>query len=258
MPLVGLFPPRSEESLMSQSLMFQAPNRPENLLLAALPSEVYQRLLPHLQPVPLALGQIVHIPGEPIKHVYFPCQALISVVTILEDGSTIENNLVGREGMVGIQAFLGNDTMPHQAVIQVEDGGVRMLTTAFKTELSRKGALHDLLLRYVRFLLIETTQGAACHSTHPVQERLARWLLNVSDRLQSNELPLTQEFIAQMLGTRRAGVTVAAGVLQQAGMIRYRRGSITILDRESLEATTCECYQVIKTELDYLLNTEYR
>ena len=243
---------------MSQKLMFQAPKRPENLLLAALPSEEYQRLLPHLQPVALTLRQIVHIPDEPIEYVYFPCQALISVVTILKGGSTIENSLVGKEGMVGIQAFLGNDTMPYQAIVQIEDGGVRMPVAAFKAESSRKGALHELLLRYMRFLFIETTQGAACHSTHPVQERLARWLLNVSDRLQSNELPLTQEFIAQMLGTRRAGVTVAAGALQQAGMIRYRRGNITILDRENLEASTCECYHIIKTELEHLLDTEYR
>jgi CRP-like cAMP-binding protein len=243
---------------MPQNLMFQALKRPENFLLAALPSEEYQRLLPHLQPVSLAIRQIVHVPGEPIEYVYFPYQALISVVTILKDGSTIENSLVGQEGMVGIQAFLGNDTMPYQAIVQIEDGGVRMPVAAFKAELNQKGALHDLLLRYMRFLLIETTQGAACHSTHPVQERLARWLLNVSDRLQSNQLPLTQEIIAQMLGIRRAGVTVAAGTLQQAGMIRYRRGNITILDRESLEATTCECYQVIKTELNHLLNAEYR
>lgn len=243
---------------MPQNLGFQVLKRPENLLLAALPSEDFQRLLPQLQPVSLTLRQIIHIPGVPIEYVYFPYQALISVVTILGDGSTIENNLVGKEGMVGIQSFLGNDAMPFQAIVQIEDGGVRLPVAAFKAELSRKGALHDLLLRYMRFLFIETTQGAACHSTHPVQERLARWLLNVSDRLHSNELPLTQEIIAQMLGTRRAGVTVAAGVLQQAGMIRYRRGNITILDRESLEATTCECYQVIKTELDHLLNIEYR
>ncbi|GAB4440388.1 MAG: Crp/Fnr family transcriptional regulator [Cyanobacteria bacterium J069] len=213
--------------------------------------------MPHLEPVSLSLKTIVHRPGEPIEHVYFPHRALISLVTILEDGSTVENSLVGREGMVGIQAFLGNGTMPHQAIVQVPNGGVRMSLAAFKAEFNRNGPLHDLLLSYLRFLFIETAQGNACNSMHTVEERLARWLLNVSDRRQSNELPLTQEFIAQMLGIRRAGVTVAAGIFQQAGMIRYRRGNIVILDHESLKATTCECYQVIKTELDQLLGTEY-
>lgn len=229
----------------------------ENRLLAALPPEEYQRLLPHLEPVSLPLRKIIHTPGEPIDYVYFPHRALISLVTVLENGSTVENSLVGREGMVGIQAFLGNGVMPHQAIVQSPNGGVRMAVSAFRAEFNRNGPLHDLLLSYLRFLFIETAQGNACNSNHSVEERLARWLLTVSDRRQSNELPLTQEFIAQMLGIRRAGVTVAAGIFQQAGMIRYRRGHIVILNRESLQETTCECYHVIKTELDQLLGEEY-
>lgn len=227
-------------------------------MLAALPAEEYQRLLPHLEPVSLPLRQILHIPGEPIEYVYFPHQALISLVTILEDGSTIENCLVGKEGMLGVQSCLGDDTMPYQAIVQIADGGVRMLVAVFRAEFNRKETLHDLVLCYLRVLFIQFAQGTACNSTHTVEERLARWLLTVGDRLKSNELLLTQESIAQMLGTRRAGVTVAAGIFQQAGMIRYRRGHITILNRESLEATTCECYQVIKTALNRLLDTDYR
>jgi CRP-like cAMP-binding protein len=229
----------------------------ENRLLAALPPGAYHRLLPHLEPVSLSLKTVIHRPGELIEYVYFPYRSLISLVTILEDGSTVENSLVGREGMVGIQAILGNTPMPHQAIVQVPGGGVRMPVSVLKAEFDRNEDLHDLLLRYLRFLLIETAQGNACNSNHSVEERLARWLLNVSDRRQSAELPLTQEFIAQMLGIRRAGVTVAAGMFQQAGMIRYRRGNILILERESLQATTCECYHVIKAELERLLGVEY-
>lgn len=237
--------------------MLQALDRPANQLLAALPVEAYQRLLPHLELISLPLRKVVHQPNEAIEYVYFPNQALISLVTILEDGSTVENSLVGREGMIGIQVVLGNRTMPHQAIVQISNGGMRMPIAALMAEFNRKEALHDLLLRYLRFLLIDVSQGNCCNSIHSIEERFARWLLTVSDRLQSNELPLTQEFIAQMLGTRRASVTVAAGMLQQAGMIRYRRGQITILNRENLEATTCECYQVLKAEYDQLLSAEY-
>jgi CRP-like cAMP-binding protein len=232
--------------------MSQILAKPGNRLLAALPTADYQRLLPKLELVSLPLRQIIHLPGESIAYVYFPDRALISLVTVLEDGSTVENSLVGKEGMVGIQAFLGNE-MPHQAIVQVQGDGMRLPIAAFQAEFNRQEALHDLVLCYLRFLLVEMAQSNACNCNHTLEERLARWLLNVSDRLKDKNLPLTQEFIAQMLGTRRAGVTVAAGILQQAGMIRYRRGNISILNRENLEATTCECYRVIKTELDRLL-----
>jgi CRP-like cAMP-binding protein len=232
-------------------------NRPENRLLAALPTEEYQRLLPHIEFVTLTAKQVLHIPGEPVEYVYFPCTGIVSLVNILENGTTIELSLVGNEGMVGIQAFLGDNTMPHQAMSQVSGRSGRIPVLPFKTECDRKETLHNLLLRYTRFLLIETAQGTACNSIHTIDSRLARWLLAASDRLQSNELALTQDLIAQMLGIRRAGVTVAAGTFQQAGMIRYHRGEITILNRDSLKAIACECYQLIKTELDQLMGDAY-
>ena len=214
-------------------------------------------MLPHLETVSLVVREILHVPGEPVEYVYFPNQGIVSLVSILENGSTIELSLVGQEGIVGIQAFLGNSTLPYQAIVQIAGDGVRMPVAHFQAEYSRRGALQNLLLHYIRFLLIKIAQGTACNGAHTIEERLARWLLEVSDRLHSDDLPLTQDVIAQMLGIRRAGVTVAAGVFQQAGMIRYRRGEITILNRENLESTTCECYQIIKTELDRLLHTEY-
>jgi len=231
---------------------------PQNRLLAALPASEYQQLLPHIENVSLVSRQILQNPREAIEYVYFPYEALISLVQVLEDGSTIEVNLVGNEGMVGIQAFLGNTTMPYQAVTQLAGKSGRISVTAFQAECNYDSALFKLLLKYLRFLLLETAQGLACNSAHIVEERLARWLLTASDRLDSHYLPFTQDAIAQMLGIRRASVTVAAGVFQQAGMIYYQRGEITILDRENLEATACECYKVIKTELEQLLSSDYQ
>jgi CRP-like cAMP-binding protein len=232
----------------------QSSSQSENQFLAALPTEVYQRLSLYLETVSLAIRDILHVPNEPIEYVYFPTQALISLVNVLEDGSMIELSLASKKGMVGIQAFLGNSTMPYQAICQVAGNSLRIPVAPFQAECNRKEALQDLLLRYTRFFLIETAQGTACNGAHSLEERLARWLLTVSDRLEFNELPLTQEFIAQMLGVRRPGVTIAAGILQQAGIIRYRRGEITILSRENLEATACECYQVVKTEMNRWLS----
>lgn len=235
--------------------MDQDLDSPRNLLLAALPTDEYQRLLPHLELVSLPLRQVLSNPGEPIEFVCFPHQSIISLVTILEDGSTVEAGLVGKEGMFGVQAFLGGDSTPHQAIVQVAGEAMRMSAAQLKIEFQRGGKLQSLLLRYVQALFTQVSQGAACHRLHTVEERLARWLLMVSDRLEPDQLPLTQEFIAQMLGTRRAGVTVAAGMLQQAGLIRYRRGEITILDRQNLEAASCECYKVVSNEFERLLDT---
>jgi len=232
--------------------------RPKNRLLAALPDKDYQRLVPHIEVVSLESRQVVQNSSELIKYVYFPYEALISLVQVLEDGSTIELSLVGSEGMVGIQAFLGNSTMPYQAVTQVAGKSGRMTVASFQSECKCDSALFKLLLRYLRFLLIETTQGTACNSFHIIEERLARWLLTASDRLKSYYLPFTQDSIAQMLGIRRASVTVAAGTFQQAGIIHYHRGEITILNREDLEATACGCYKVIKTELEQLLSNDYQ
>lgn len=225
----------------------------QNRILDALPTEEYQRLVPYLELVSLPIHKVVYEPGEPITHVYFPYKALVSLVSNMEDGSVVEVGLVGSEGMVGIPVFLGSNITTTKAFVQVADGGVRMETERFKVELKRGGALQNLLLQYTQMLLTQVSQTAACNRLHTVEERLARWLLTVSDRLQSDQFLITQEFIAQMLGTRRSGVTVAAGILIQAGMISYTRGKITIVERKSLESTSCECYQVVKNEFTRLL-----
>ena len=227
----------------------------ENRLLAALPAEDYQRLVPHLELVSLSLEKVIYEPGEPITHVYFPHQAIVSLVSTMEDGSTVEVGVVGNDGMVGIPVFLGGNTTTNRAFVQLAGSGMRMEAIRLKAEFNRAGSLQSLLLRYTQALLTEVSQLAACNRAHRVEERLARWLLTVSDRVQSDQFPLTQEFISQMLGVRRSGVTVAAGILSQAGIIRYTRGKITVLNREDLEATSCECYGTIKNEFERLLGT---
>ncbi|MHC5742557.1 MAG: Crp/Fnr family transcriptional regulator [Nostoc sp.] len=219
-----------------------------NKLLAALPTSDYERLAPHLKLVSLPTRQVIYEPREPITHVYFPQHAVISIVTIMEDGSTVEVGIVSNEGMVGIPVILGGNTTTTKAFVQVAGAGMQMDADVFRSEFNRGGAIQKLLLRYVRAVYTELTQSCACNRLHTLEERLARWLLTVSDRLESEEFPLTQEFIAQMLGVRRSGVTVAASTLSRAGMIRYQRGQINILNRENLEATSCECYQAIQNE----------
>jgi len=231
------------------------PNSIENRLLAALPAEDYQRLVPHLELVPLKFQQVLYEPGEPIAYVYFPHRAIISLLSTMEDGTTVEVGLVGIDGMVGTAVILGGNTTTTLANVQVAGYGMRMKAERLKSEFNRGGALQSLLLLYTQALITQVSQIAACNRLHTLEERLARWLLTIQDRVQSEDLPLTQEFISQMLGTRRSGVTVAAGTLQQAGMICYTRGKITILNRQALEATTCECYKLIKTEYERLLNT---
>lgn len=236
--------------------VFKDPHKPiENRLLAALPAEEYQCLVPDLKFVSLSIEQVLYEAGEPIKYVYFPHQAIVSLVSTMEDGSTVEVGLVGNEGMVGVPVFLGGNTTTNRAFVQVADGCTRIEAGRLKAEFNRGGALQSLLLHYTQALLTQASQTAACNRLHTVEERLARWLLTVSDRIQSDQFLLTQEFIAQMLGTRRSGVTVAAGTLSQAGLLRYTRGKITIIDRESLESTACECYGVIKDEFARLLGT---
>jgi CRP-like cAMP-binding protein len=175
----------------------------------------------------------------------------------MEDGSTTEIGLTSNEGMVGISTVLGGNSMTNQAIVQVEDGAMRMKADLLKTEFNRGGALQRLLLLYIQVLLTQVSQVAACNRQHTLEERLARWLLTVQDCIQSEELPLTQEFISQMLGVRRSGVTVAAGTLQNAGMIRYTRGKIIVLNRQDLEATSCECYRLIKDESSRLISLGY-
>ncbi len=224
-----------------------------NRLLAALPANDYERLIPHLKLVSLPTRQVIYEPGEPITQVYFPQNAVVSIVTIMEDGSTVEIGIVSNEGMVGIPVILGGNTTTTKAFVQVAGAGMQMDADVLRTEFNRGGAIQKLLLRYVRAVYTELTQSCACNRLHTLEERLARWLLTVSDRFESDDFPLTQEFIAQMLGVRRSGVTVAASTLSRAGMIRYQRGQISILNREDLEATSCECYRVIQKEFTRLL-----
>jgi CRP-like cAMP-binding protein len=224
-----------------------------NRLLARLPGEELDALRPHFEPVSLAHAQYLIAPHEPISYVYFPTTSLASLVTVLEDGSTVESGAVGREGMVGIPVLLDARMTPMETLVQIPGEAIRVKASAIKESFDRGGALHTLLHRYIHTLFVVASQSAACNRRHHVESRLCRWLLMSSDGIGSNELALTQEFLATMLGVRRAGVTQAALDLQEAGMINYTRGRINILDRERLEAATCECYHMVKEEYNRLL-----
>ncbi|MEH2460989.1 Crp/Fnr family transcriptional regulator [Nostoc sp.] len=240
------------------SLEKNAVEQPVNKLLAALAASDYERLVPHLKLVSLPIGQVIYEPGEPITHVYFPQQGMVSLVTGMKDGSMVEVGIVSNEGIVGIPVILGGKTTTTKAFVQVAGIGMRMDADVLITEFDRGGAIQKLLLRYLQAIYSELAQAAACNRLHTLEERLARWLLTVSDRLESEDFPLTQEFISQMLGVRRSGVTVAASTLSRAGMIRYQRGHISIVNREDLEATSCECHQVIQGEFARLLGNQPR
>ena len=225
---------------------------PQNKILAALPSKEYNRLLSHLTPVSLHSGDTLYETKDRIKYVYFVNRAVISLVTHMEEGTSVEVGLVGNEGMVGLSIVMGDDVSQNHAIVQIADGAMRMETGKLREELKRGGQLKGLLLRYSLVLLKQVSQTAACNRNHNLGERLARWLLLCHDRVGGDEIRLTQEFLAQMLGTRRSRVSEAAIILQSAGLIHYSRGIITILEREGLEEFTCECYQVVRTELDRL------
>ena len=225
-----------------------------NRLLAALPDAEYQHLVPHLEHVSLSLRQVLYEVGEPIEYVYFPHRGIVSSLSTMADGSMVEVGLVGNDGVIAIPAALGDTIATTTAMVQLPGSGMRMKASVLKSEFQRGGSFQSLLLRYMQALYALTSQNAACNRLHQLDERLARWLLLVCDRVESNELPLTHEFMAQMLGVRRAGVTEAANSLQQAGLIRYTRGKITILNREELEAFSCECYEIIKGEYARLLS----
>ncbi|MBN4005154.1 Crp/Fnr family transcriptional regulator [Nostoc sp. LPT] len=227
--------------------------QPSNKLLAALPASDYQRLVPHLKLVSLEVPQILYQAGEPITQVYFPDKSMVSIVTTMEDGSTAEVGIVSNEGMIGIPVILGNKTTTTTSFVQISGAAMQMNADVLRAEFNRGEALQTLLLCYVQAIYSELAQGAACNRLHTLDERLARWLLTVSERVESEDFPLTQEFISQMLGVRRSGVTVAASTLSRAGMISYHRGHINILNREDLEATSCECYRVIQNEFARLL-----
>ena len=224
-----------------------------NRMLNQLPPEEYERLSPHLEPVTLSRGDVLHYPQDPVSHVYFPNCGTVSVVATFADGGGVEVGLVGNEGVFGINVVLGSVTTPHEAIVQLAGDGVRSSSDALRREFKRGGQVQDLLLRYTQAFIVQIAQTAACNKVHPLDGRLARWLLMSCDRAPGRELELTHEFMAVMLGTRRSGVTEAAGRLQDEGLIRYRRGHVTVLDRRGLEAVSCECYPVVKREFERLL-----
>jgi CRP-like cAMP-binding protein len=225
----------------------------DNQILAALPAEEYERILPNLEQFELKLGDVLYRPGERIEHVYFPHRGTISVISMMEDGSQVEAGVVGNEGMFGLPVVLGTDSAPFLAIVQIADGASRIKTDVFREELVRGGRLQKLLLRYGQAFFVQVAQTAACNRRHHVDGRLARWLLMCQDRAKSDELGLTHEFLSIMLGVRRAGVSVAASKLQEKGLIRYTHGHLRILDRGGLEGYSCECYGVVKKEYDRLL-----
>ena len=225
----------------------------QNNLLAALPAEECERLFPHLEPVPIRLGQSLYEPGRRMHHVYFPTASIVSLLCVMEDGASAEIAVVGNEGIVGVSLFMGGETTPSRAVVQSAGHAYRLKGQRLKDEFYRAGPMQRLLLRYTQALLTQMAQTAVCNRHHSLDQQLCRWLLLSLDRLPSNELIMTQELIANMLGVRREGVTEAAGNLQRAGLIEYQRGHIRVLDRAGLEARACECYAVVRNEYDRLL-----
>ncbi|MFS8979186.1 Crp/Fnr family transcriptional regulator [Cupriavidus necator] len=224
-----------------------------NHLLAALPAVDWERLAPHLTLVELPLGHVVYESGDQQGNVYFPTNSIISLLYVMEDGASAEIAIVGNEGMVGIAIFMGGETTPSRAIVQSAGHGYRLSAAILKQEFVRGGALQRLLLRYTQALITQMAQTAVCNRHHSIDQQLCRWLLLSIDRLPSNELTMTQELIANMLGVRRSGVTEAALKLQAAGLIRYSHGHIAVLDRAGLEKRVCECYSVVKREFDRLL-----
>ena len=225
----------------------------QNHLLSALPRVDYERIAARLELVQLQLGDVLYEPDIPLRYVYFPTTAIVSLLYVMEDGASAEIAIVGNEGILGIALFMGGETTPSRAVVQSAGHAYRMKAQLLKEEFGQFGPFLHLLLRYTQALITQMAQTAVCNRHHSVDQQLCRWLLLSLDRLASSELSMTQELIANMLGVRREGVTEAAGKLQLAGLIHYRRGKITVLDRPRLESRSCECYQVVKTEFDRLL-----
>ena len=232
-----------------------APHTPkQNHLLAALPATEFERLSPHLELVPMPLGEALYESGGRLQHVYFPTTSIVSLLYVMEDGASAEIAVVGNEGVLGIALFMGGETTPSRAVVQSAGYGYRLKAQLLKQEFNRAGPMMHLLLRYTQALIAQMAQTAVCNRHHSVDQQLCRWLLLSLDRLSTDELTMTQELIANMLGVRREGVTEAAGNLQRAGVIRYSRGRITVLERLRLEQAVCECYAVVKKEFDRLLS----
>ena len=229
------------------------PNPRKNQLLAALPDAEWQRWLPLLEWVEMPLGQVLYESGTTLSHVYFPLTAIVSLLYVMENGASAEIAVVGNEGIVGISLFMGGESTPSRAVVQSAGHGYRLKAQTMKDEFNQAGPVLHLLLRYTQALITQMAQTAVCNRHHTLDQQLCRWLLLSLDRLQGNDLMMTQELIANMLGVRREGVTDAALKLQKVGLIRYTRGHISVLDRAGLEQRTCECYAVVKNEYDRLL-----
>lgn len=235
--------------------MYQSsPNVVGNKIVAALPREEYKRLLPYLEPVSLSLKKYLYQSQALIEYVYFPNSGVVSMLNVMEDGGTVEIATVGNEGMVGIPVLLGADCAPAETLVQVPGDAVRMKADVFKSQVIPGTPTHNLLLRYTQALMSQLSQSVACNRLHSVEERCCRWLLQTRDRVESDEFPITQEFLSQMLGVRRASVSEVAAILQKAGLIRYHRVKMQIIDQKGLESGSCECYHVIKQEYARLLS----
>lgn len=237
----------------TEKLMSKPQHPKQNHLLAALPAVEFQRLYDSLELVSMPLGKVLYESGHQLHHVYFPTTSIVSLLYVMEDGASAEIAVIGNEGIIGVALFMGGETMPNRAVVQSAGHAYRLDGNILKQEFGYIGALHYRLLRYTQALLTQMAQTAVCNRHHSIDQQLCRWLLLSLDRLNSNELIMTQELIANMLGVRREGVTEAAGNLQKANLIHYSRGHITVLNRTGLEARVCECYQVVKKEFDRLL-----
>jgi CRP-like cAMP-binding protein len=231
-----------------------SPHNPrQNNLLAALPAAACERIFPHLELVPMPLGTVIYESGAQQRYVYFPTTSIVSLLYVMENGASAEIAIVGKEGILGVALFMGGKTTPSRAVVQGAGFGYRLSGKILQEEFNKGGPVQQLLLRYTQALLTQMAQTAVCNRHHNLNQQLCRWLLLSLDRLQSNEVIMTQELIANMLGVRREGVTEAAGKLQRDGLIQYRRGHIIVLDREGMERLVCECYGVVKKEFDRLL-----
>jgi CRP-like cAMP-binding protein len=226
----------------------------QNHLLAGLPTREFERVASYLELVPLRLGETLYKPGGQLQHAYFPTTAIVSLLYILKSGASAESAGVGNEGVLGVSLFMGGDTTSSSAVVQAAGHGYRLPGRLLKAEFDRAGVMQRLLLHYTQALATQMFQTAACNRHHSIEQQLCRWLLLILDRLPSNELIMTQELVASALGVRREGITEAAGKLQRAGVIRYRRGHIEVLERSGLEASACECYAVVKKEIGRLLS----
>ncbi|MDP2748369.1 Crp/Fnr family transcriptional regulator [Pseudomonas sp.] len=233
--------------------MSAAPYPQQNHLLATLPDEVLERLLPHLELVEMPLGMVLYESGDTLRHVYFPTDSIVSLLYVMESGASAEISVVGNDGVIGVALFMGGESTTSRALVQSAGSAYRVLGKRFKEEFNRHGDMLQLMLRYSQALITQMAQTAVCNRHHSIDQQLCRWLLLSLDRLSGSQLAMTQELIANMLGVRREGVTEAAGKLHRLGVIDYSRGLITVLDRDKLERLSCECYAVVKRETDRLL-----